>query len=62
MKFYALFGGYMVMTDDYSKEEIKKNLHIKHIENDVKQANVGHNVDVILLDENFAKINEFVVA
>ncbi len=60
MHFYALFDNHMVMTDDYTRQEIKENLHIDHIVNDVKLTCKGSGlVNVVILDDVFAKIKVF---
>ena len=44
MKYIALFGKGAFITDDYSKEEIRQKLHIKHIEEDIKMSGIKNNV------------------
>ena len=63
MHFYALFNNYMVMTDDYTKAEVKENKHIEHIISDVKSTCKSPDfVHVIVLDSYFTKVHELDVA
>lgn len=48
------------MTDNYTLDEIKHNIHILNIEKDIRK-NFSLPANVILLDDSFVKIKEFIV-
>lgn len=40
MRYFATWRHGAIMTDDYSKNEIAKGLHIKHIKKDIEECQI----------------------
>lgn len=63
MRYIAMFGKGAFLTDDYSPEEIRQKLHIKHILKDIELAGIKNKVFVY--DENnkfICVLNQKIVA
>lgn len=63
MRFLAIHSRGAIMTDDYDKQEIKNNIHIKHLLKDIRIWNIKGTVTVF--DENnkfVCKLNQRKVA
>lgn len=63
MRFLAIHSRGAIMTDDYDKQEIKNNIHIKHLLKDIRVWNIKGTVTVF--DENnkfVCKLNQRKVA
>ena len=49
MKFLVVFNKGCIITDDYDSKEVKENVHIKHIKNDLKYSDIRY---ATVYDEN----------
>ena len=58
MRFIAICSKGAIMTDDYTKSEIKQKLHIKHLLRDIKEWNIKGTVTVFDQNDKFVcKLN-----